>query len=84
MAEPTKGLVERLFAEHRRALQAFFYRRIRTKSDVPDLAQEVCVRMLRVNDIHAIGDPERYLYAVASNLASQRNMRCWIVDKPAA
>ena len=37
MAEPRKGLVERLFAEHRRALQTFFYRRIRTKSDAPDL-----------------------------------------------
>jgi RNA polymerase sigma-70 factor (ECF subfamily) len=71
MAEPGKGLVERLFAEHRRALQAFFHRRIRTKSDAPDLAQEVYVRMLRVNDIHAIRDPERYLYTVASNLVKE-------------
>ena len=71
MAEPRKGLVERLFAEHRRALQAFFYRRIRTKSDAPDLAQEVYVRMLRVNDIDAIRNPERYLYTVASNLVKE-------------
>ena len=71
MAEPRKGLVERLFAEHRRALQAFFYRRIRTKSDAPDLAQEVYVRMLRLSDIHAIRDPERYLYTVASNLVKE-------------
>ena len=71
MDEPKKGLVERLFAEHRRALQAFFYRRIRTKSDAPDLAQEVYVRMLRVSDVHAIRDPERYLYTVASNLVKE-------------
>ena len=71
MAEPKKGLVEKLFAEHRRALQTFFYRRIRTKTDAPDLAQEVYVRMLRVNDIHAIRDPERYLYTVASNLVKE-------------
>jgi len=71
MAEPRKGLVERLFAEHRRALQTFFYRRIRTKSDAPDLAQEVYVRMLRVNDIDAIRNPERYLYTVASNLVKE-------------
>jgi RNA polymerase sigma-70 factor (ECF subfamily) len=71
MPEPRKGLVERLFAEHGRALQAFFYRRIRTKSDAPDLAQEVYVRMLRVSDIHAIRDPERYLYTVASNLVKE-------------
>jgi RNA polymerase sigma-70 factor (ECF subfamily) len=71
MTEPRKGLVERLFAEHRRALQAFFYRRIRTKSDAPDLAQEVYVRMLRVSDVHSIRDPERYLYTVASNLVKE-------------
>ena len=71
MAGPTKGLVERLFAEHGRALQAFFYRRIRTKSDAPDLAQEVYVRMLRVSDPQAIRDPERYLYTVASNLVKE-------------
>ena len=71
MAETRKGFVERLFAEHRRALQTFFYRRIRTKSDAPDLAQEVYVRMLRVNDIDAIRNPERYLYTVASNLVKE-------------
>lgn len=71
MAERTIGVVERLFAEHRRALQAFFYRRIRTKADAPDLAQEVYVRMLRVSDHQAIRDPERYLYTVASNLAKE-------------
>ncbi len=71
MSEPRKGLVERLFAEHRSALQAFFYRRIRAKSDAPDLAQEVYVRMLRVTDIHAIRNPEHYLYTVASNLVKE-------------
>src|SRR5262245_58849379 len=71
MAEPKKGLIERLFAEHRRALQTFFYRRIRTKSDAPDLAQEVYVRMLRVSDTDAIRNPEVYLYTVASNLVKE-------------
>jgi RNA polymerase sigma-70 factor (ECF subfamily) len=71
MTDPKKGLVERLFAEHGRALQAFFYRRIRTKSDAPDLAQEVYVRMLRVSDIAAIRNPELYLYTVASNLVKE-------------
>ena len=71
MAEPKKGFVERLFAEHRRALQSFFYRRIRTKSDAPDLAQEGYVRMLRVSDTDAIRNPELYLYTVASNLVKE-------------
>jgi RNA polymerase sigma factor (sigma-70 family) len=72
MAEPTKkGFVEKLFAEHQRALQAFFYRRIRGKSQAPDLVQEVYVRMLRVSDVDAIRNPELYLYTVASNLAKE-------------
>lgn len=71
MTKPASGFVERLFAEHRRALQAFIYRRIRTKSDAPDLAQEVYVRMLRVSDTQAIRNPERYLYTVASNLVKE-------------
>jgi len=71
MAEPKKGFVERLFAEHRRALQSCFYRRLRTKSDAPDLAQEVYVRMLRVSDTDAIRNPELYLYTVASNLVKE-------------
>jgi RNA polymerase sigma-70 factor (ECF subfamily) len=71
MAEPKKGFVERLFAEHHRALQAFFYRRIRTKSYAPDLVQEVYVRMLRVSDTDAIRNPEAYLYTVASNLVKE-------------
>jgi RNA polymerase sigma-70 factor (ECF subfamily) len=65
------GFVERLFAEHRRALQAYFQRRIRTKSDAPDLAQEVYVRMLRVTDTEAIRNPQVYLYTVASNLVKE-------------
>jgi RNA polymerase sigma-70 factor (ECF subfamily) len=71
VAEPKKGFVERLFAQHHRALQAFFYRRIRSKADAPDLVQEVYVRMLRVSDTDAIRNPELYLYTVASNLVKE-------------
>lgn len=71
MADPEKGLVERLFAEHRRALQAYFYRRIRKKSDVADLTQEAYLRMLRVGNSEAIRNPQVYLYTVASNLVKE-------------
>jgi RNA polymerase sigma factor (sigma-70 family) len=71
MAEPKRGFVEKLFAEHGRALQAYIYRRIGTKSDAPDLAQEVYVRMLRVSDTEAIRNPQLYLYTVASNLVKE-------------
>jgi RNA polymerase sigma factor (sigma-70 family) len=67
MAEPRKAFVDRLYA-HRSALQAFFHRRLRTKSDAADLVQEVYLRMLRVSDPDAIRNPEGYLFAVAGNL----------------
>jgi RNA polymerase sigma factor (sigma-70 family) len=70
MAESSKAFFERLFA-HRGALQAFFYRRLRTKSDAADLVQEVYLRMLRVSDTDAILNPEAYLFTVARNLLSE-------------
>ena len=70
MAESSKAFVERLFA-HRGALQAFFHRRLRTKSDAADLVQEVYLRMLRVSDTDAILNPEAYLFTVARNLLTE-------------
>ena len=70
-AEPKPSLVERLFAEHRVALQTFFGRRIRSKADAADLAQEVYIRMLRIGDQEAIRNPVHYLYTVANNLVKE-------------
>jgi transmembrane sensor len=69
--EPKSPLVERLFAEHRGALQTFFLRRIRAKADAADLAQEVYVRMLRISDQDTIRNPVHYLYTVANNLVKE-------------
>jgi RNA polymerase sigma factor (sigma-70 family) len=71
VADPKSSLVERLFAEHRGRLQAFFRRRIRAKADAPDLAQEVYLRMLRISDHEAIRNPVPYLYTVANNLVKE-------------
>src|ERR1700675_750408 len=70
-AERKPSLVERLFAEHRGGLQAFFLRRIRSKADAADLAQEVYVRMLRISNQAAIRNPVHYLYTVANNLVKE-------------
>jgi RNA polymerase sigma-70 factor (ECF subfamily) len=72
MTEPKRSFVDRLFAEHRDALQAFFYRRLRVKHDAADLVQEVYLRLLRVKDSDAIRNPEGYLYTVASNLVYEQ------------
>jgi RNA polymerase sigma factor (sigma-70 family) len=71
VSEPKSSFVERLFAEHASALRAFFRRRIQTKADAQDLAQEVYLRMLRVADQEAIRNPVAYLYTVANNLVKE-------------
>jgi len=71
VTSPKRSLIERLFAEHRGALQAFFRRRIRSQVDAADLAQEVYLRMLRIRDQDAIRNPVLYLYTVANNLVKE-------------
>ena len=71
MADPRPSSIERLYAEHRAALQSFFQRRIRSKASAPDLAQEVYVRMLRLTDPSGIRNPAVYLYTVANNLVKE-------------
>lgn len=77
MAEAKQTLVERLFAEHRGALRAFFHRRARCRLDAADLAQEVYLRMLRVADTDAIRDFEAYLFGVASHVAKEHAALEW-------
>ena len=89
LAEPKPSLIERLFAEHRGALQTFFLRRIRAKADAADLAQEVYVRMLRISNQEAIRNPVHYLYTVANNLVKEhavldRRQASGIDEAPAA
>jgi RNA polymerase sigma factor (sigma-70 family) len=71
--DPKTSLVGRLFADHGGALRTFFLRRIRSKADAADLAQEVYVRMLRVRDQDAIRNPVHYLYTVANNLVKEHS-----------
>jgi RNA polymerase sigma-70 factor (ECF subfamily) len=71
VADPNPSLVERLFRDHRAALQSFFRRRLRSKGDAPDLVQEVYLRMLRISDQEAVRNPVLYLYTVANNLVKE-------------
>ena len=75
MTEAKNALVKQLFAAHRGALQAFFYRRVRQRADASDLAQEVYLRMLRVKDLSTIRSPEAYLFTIAANLAQEHNVK---------
>src|SRR4029077_19912245 len=47
--------------------------RLPSVSDVPDLAQEVFLRLMRVPNHEAIRSPEAYLFTVASQLVHQHH-----------
>jgi RNA polymerase sigma-70 factor (ECF subfamily) len=56
-------------------LTRFLRRRVPGQIDAEDLAQEVYVRLLRVEKLDSIEEPQAYLYRVASNVAAEWRMR---------
>jgi RNA polymerase sigma factor (sigma-70 family) len=56
-------------------LKQFFNSRLRNAADAPDLAQEVFLRLLRVEHHETIRSPEAYLFTVASHVLHQHTLR---------
>jgi RNA polymerase sigma-70 factor (ECF subfamily) len=56
-------------------LTRFLRRRLRQPIDAEDLAQEVYARLLRVEKLELIEQPQAYLYRVAVNVAAEWRMR---------
>src|SRR5579863_2804788 len=62
-------------ARYGRRLRRFLSVRLRNAADVPDLAQEVFLRLLRVEGYENIRSPEAYLFTIASHVIHQHAMR---------
>lgn len=61
---------------HGRALRRFLAVRMRKSAvDVPDLVQEVFIRLLRIDDQESIRNPRAYLYTIASHVLHQFMLR---------
>ena len=61
---------------HGRRLHRFLARRAGARrGEVPDLVQEVFLRLLRVEDHEAIRNPQAYLYTIASHVLHQHALR---------
>jgi RNA polymerase sigma factor (sigma-70 family) len=56
-------------------LRRFFTLRLRNDADAPDLAQEVFLRLMRVEHHETIRSPEAYLFTVASHVLHQHTLR---------
>jgi len=71
-----RGVVlARLAQTYERALSRFFERRVTVKADVPDLVQDVYLRLSRMPDPSAIEKPEHFLFVTAANVLKDRARR---------
>ena len=76
MTNPDRNrFVARIASQYGRRLRRFLLHRLRNPADVPDLAQEVFLRLLRVDRHDAIHSPEAYLFTVASHVVHQHTLR---------
>src|SRR5712691_13369082 len=71
----SQTLVADLAASHGDQLRAFLVVRVRNAADLPDIVQEVYLRMLRIPYIESIRSPEAYLFTVAQHVVQQHALR---------
>jgi len=67
--------VSEIASRYGRRLLSFFTHRLRNRADAPDLAQEVFLRLMRVEHHETIRSPEAYLFTVASHVLNQHTLR---------
>jgi len=70
-----RSFVANVAALYGRRLRRFLSVRLRNAADVPDLAQEVFLRLLRVEGYESIRSPEAYLFTIASHVIHQHAVR---------
>jgi RNA polymerase sigma factor (sigma-70 family) len=70
------AFVSGLAASHGERLRRFLATRLhRARHDVPDLVQEVYMRLLRVERPDGIRNPEAYLFTIANHVLYQHTLR---------
>jgi DNA-directed RNA polymerase specialized sigma24 family protein len=69
------AFVAGLATQYGRRLKQFLRLRLGNRSDVPDLAQEVFLRLLRVPNHEEIRSPEAYLFTIASHVVHQHHQK---------
>lgn len=89
-AEDTQALFEELTARQGRRLRQFLRKRVGNAADIPDIIQEVFLRLLRVPRRETIRIPEAYIFTIARHaaqqyqLASARASKCVELDETLA
>jgi RNA polymerase sigma factor (sigma-70 family) len=84
-SDPRQVFLKAIERTHGRQLRRFLSARMRgAAADVPDLAQEIFLRLLRIKDHDAIRNPQAYLFTVASHVLSQYNLTKLVASKKMA
>jgi len=73
-ADDPQTFVTELVASHGTQLRRFLLSRVRNVADVPDLVQEIYLRMLRVTNVESVRSPEAYLFTVARHVVQQHTL----------
>jgi len=72
---PKQSFVSGIASRYGERLKSFLSRRLRNEADAPDLAQEVFLRLMRVEHHETIRSPEAYLFTVASHVLHQHALK---------
>lgn len=69
------GLVSRIFAEYGADLHQFLINRLHREHDAKDVAQEVYLRLLRLNRPDFVRQPYAYVFHIARQVIGQMRIR---------
>jgi len=73
--EENQAVVAALVESHGRQLRRFLLSRVRNSADVPDIMQEVFLRMMRVPNVESVRSPEAYLFTVAQHVVREHALK---------
>ncbi len=73
--EDKNALVEDLATRHGERLRRFLHSRVRNTADIPDIIQEIFLRLLRVPNHETIRVPEAYIFTIARHVAQQHTLQ---------
>jgi RNA polymerase sigma factor (sigma-70 family) len=72
---PEQDLRDRLDAQYRGSLMAYFLRRVRDRAEAEDLTQEVFLRVVRQDESGDANRASAYIFRIAANLLHDRYRR---------
>lgn len=73
--QPRPDFAQEVFHQYGRPLHRFLARRLRRPQDADDLAQEVFIRLARLEKPELVRKPQAYLFSLAFNLIREFRLR---------